>query len=88
VYKDIHAIEINAKDSFETLLEKFYSVMTKWNICQGEWSGNGRTLSNPEWCICWNVYRAKVDTQFMWMSLMAQPPKHLLAYGKKPKSIK
>lgn len=84
VYNDIYGIEITPKDSFETLINKFYSVMSKWGICQGNWVGDGRTVNTPEWCICWNVFKSKIDSQFMWMELMSEPPKHLLAYGKNP----
>lgn len=85
VYNDINAIHIDSNDSFDTLLNKFYDVMTKWGICQGTWCENGRTANNPEWCICWAVFKDKIDAQFMWIAIMSDPPKHLLAYGKEPK---
>ncbi len=85
VYKDINAIKIEATDSFDTLVKKFYAVMTKHGICQGNWSGNGRTVATPEWCMCWHNFKSNIEARFDWIYLMSEPPTHLLAYGKKPK---
>jgi hypothetical protein len=85
VYKDLNAIKIESSDSFDTLAKKFYAVMTKYGICQGNWSENGRSVASPEWCICWHNFMSTVQSRFNWIYLMSQPPKHLLAYGKKPK---
>src|SRR5574343_194073 len=82
VYKDINNIEINPEDSLNTIIERFYDVMSKWGICQGNWTENGRTVNTPEWCICWNVFISKIDRQLMFMGLMSTPPEHLLAYDK------
>lgn len=85
VYKDISNIEITADDSFNSLMKKFYAVMTKYGICQGTWSENGRICNNPEWCICYSSFERWVNLKFNILSLMNEPPKHLLAYGKEPK---
>jgi hypothetical protein len=84
VYTDINAIEITVDDSFKSLMEKFYSVMTKHGICQGVWSENGRTIHTAEWCFCWNVFRGNIDSKLGLMSIMQEPPEHLLAYGPEP----
>lgn len=85
VYEDILNIKITPKDSFETLINRFYEVMTKWGICQGTWTENGRACSNAEWCMCWNSFESHIRMQIMLMNLKAEPPAHLLAYGEKPK---
>ena len=85
LYKDINKIEILSSDSFDTLMLKFYKVMTKWGVCQGHWDeGGGRVINSPEWCFCVSIFKKNIDHRFSWMSLMTEPPKHLLAYGKKP----
>lgn len=84
VYNDIHAIKIDKTDSFDTLLKKFYKVMAKHGICQGNWSEKGRKVSTPEWCMCWHTFRSLVNATLNIVGFMSQPPKHLLAYGKKP----
>jgi hypothetical protein len=85
LYKDINGIEILSSDSFDTLMLKFYKVMTNWGICQGHWDEGGRrTISSPEWCFCAALFKRNIDDKFFLMNLMTQPPKHLLAYGKKP----
>jgi len=88
VYKDINQIEISEKDSFESLIQKFFSVMTKWNICQGEWTeGGGRLMNNAEWNMCWIVFKSLIESKFLWFEFMMNPPEHLLAYDKKPKQV-
>lgn len=86
VYKDIIAIKIGHKDSFKTSLNKFYGVMRKHGIKQGTWCDNGsRLISNPEWNMCYDTFKShKVLSLDLWLS-MSEPPKDLLAYGKKPK---
>jgi hypothetical protein len=85
IYKDIQNIEIKPTDSFKTSLNKFYAVMRKWGIKQGEWSENGRTVVNAEWNMCWQVFKShKILALDLWL-LLSEPPKDLLAYGKKPK---
>ena len=86
IYKDIIAIKIDAKDSFATSMNKFYKVMRKWNIKQGEWIKSGsRLLCNAEWIMCFDVFRNhKILSLDLWLCLN-DPPKDLLAYGKRPK---
>ncbi len=88
VYKDIIGIKVEKKDTIQTLLNRFYEVMTKHGICQGNWSENGRTISTAEWNICWHTFKGHIQTKLMWVGLMSQPPKHLLAYGQKPSEKK
>ena len=86
VYKDVNSIKVNINDSFKDLLEKFYKVMRKHGIKQGTWTENGSRLSsNGEWCMCYQVFRVRVDSEWMWFTLLNEPPKDLLAYGKRPK---
>jgi len=90
VYNDIQAIEFDINDSFKMLMDKFYVVMRKHGICQGTWneSGTGRCVSNPEWVMSYQAFKSHIESRWMWASLMTEPPKDLLAYGKKPKSNK
>ena len=87
IYKDINGIKIDEKDSFGSLLKKFYTIMESNGICQGNWTENGRTMATPEWCMCWQVFKSNIEAKINWMFLMCDPPNHLLAYGKKPKKI-
>lgn len=88
IYKDINAIKIEATDSFDTLVKKFYKVMGKHGICQGTWSenGKGRLTDNPEWCMCWNTFKSNIEAKLTLFYLFSNPPKKLLAYGEQPKS--
>lgn len=87
IYRDIHAIQFDISDTFGSLMEKFYAIMRNHGICQGTWSeGGGRTISNPEWCMCSQVFRHHIDQKWNWTFLMSTPPSDLLAYGIKPKS--
>lgn len=84
VYADILSIEIKESDSFESSMNKFYEVMRKWGICQGEWSENGRTINTPEWNMCFAVFKNhKIMTLDVFLVLNT-PPDDLLAYGDRP----
>ena len=89
VLKDLNDITIYHKDSIETLMNKFYAIMRKWGICQGEWTENGsRICANPEWVLCWEYFKnMKILSLDLWLAL-STPPKDLLAYGSKPKTRK
>lgn len=89
IYKDLQDIKIEPTDSFQSSLDKFYSVMRKWGVKQGTWTkGGGRLCDNPEWSMLWAVYREnKILSLDVWMAL-SEPPKDLLAYGKPPKLAK
>ena len=56
--------------------------MTKNGVCQDEWIDNGRCVSNPEWVLCQTAFEARIQQGLLWITLMAEPPKNLLAYGK------
>jgi hypothetical protein len=62
--------------------------MTKHGICQGIWSDNRRVVANPEWNLCYYCLKSHIEASFNWKYILTTPPKHLLAYGKKPKLIK
>lgn len=85
VYQDILAIKIDINDSFKSMMDKFYEVMRKWKICQGNWTENGRTCNTAEWNMCFAVFKQhKISTFDIWLAL-SNPPEDLLAYGKEPK---
>lgn len=88
IYQEIMNIKIDANDSFKSMMDKFYSVMRKWGICQGTWSENGRVCNNAEWNMCFQVFKQHKILAFdIWLTL-SNPPEDLLAYGKKPKKTK
>lgn len=89
IYEDILAIKISEKDNFKSCMNKFYDVMRKWGIKQGEWTENGsRLINNAEWNMCFQIFKNHKILQFdIWLSL-STPPKDLLAYGNKPKNKK
>jgi hypothetical protein len=36
--------------------------------------------------MCYEAFKSHVDSKWLWISLLSDPPKDLLAYGKKPKT--
>ena len=88
IYKDVSGIEINSEDTLQGLMNKFYAVMKKHGICQGNWTeGGSRRFSTPEWAVCWILFRSQIDHKFMWIGLMDESiPEQLLAYGEKPQT--
>ena len=84
VYSDILSIKIEMSDSFETSLNKFYDVMRKHGICQGTWSKNGRTVSNAEWIMCYNIFKSHKLMALDIFLILNEPPEDLLAYGENP----
>jgi hypothetical protein len=89
IYKDIKSIEIDANASLQSHVDKFYKVMRKWGICQGNWTeGGGRSISTPEWCMCFMVFKDHFKAKFDFYFILSTPPKDLLAYGKRPSKKK
>lgn len=95
IYNEVNSIEIKPTDTHESSLNKFYKIMRKHGIKHGTWSedGIGIISANPEWVMLYDVFKNKIDTYYIFANLLKNPPKDLLAYGKKPiikpeKSIK
>lgn len=88
IYKELNGIKVEENDTIKMLFDKFYDIMRKWGICQGEWNGNGRTISNAEWVICHNVFLNKINSVMTLWGLMNDVPEDLQAYEKKAKKIK
>lgn len=83
VYQDIMSINITGNDSFKSSLDKFYEVMRKHGICQGEWTENGsRRVCNPEWTLCYSAYKQHKILAFDIFECLNTPPDDLLAYNK------
>lgn len=71
----------------DQMMKKFYAIMKKHGIKQGEWSETGgRTCNNPEWTMCLHLMR---DTHHLNTQLQDmfghKMPKELMAYGTRPK---
>lgn len=85
LYRDISDIKFTESDSMESLLDKFYAVMSKWGICKNTWTEHGSMCgNNPEWCICYMAFISLYQSNFDFKMLLNTPPKHLLAYGSSP----
>lgn len=86
IYNDITGIKLNPTDSLITLMNKFYDVMRKHGIKQGNWTENGsRTICTAEWNFCFNLFKNhKILAYDLWL-ILNEPPQDLLAYGPKPK---
>lgn len=71
-------------------MKKFYSIMEKHGIKQGEWTeGGGRLVANFEWTLCLTMFHEVRRNEFLLQDLFSEGmPKNLLAYGKKPKTKK
>jgi len=80
IYRDIISIKINASDSFESMMQKFYRVMRHWGICQGTKSENGRTINNAEWIMCFMVFKQHKILAFDTWLILSSPPDDLLMY--------
>jgi len=85
IYCEIQSIQAKPTDTFQSLIDKFYSVMRKWGVCHGNWSENGRTAVSAEWNMCFNVFWDNVVLGFRVWVLLTTPPDDLLAYGEEPK---
>ena len=87
VAKDIITCKITRDMSHEQCMKKFYSIMRKHGIKQGEWTeGGGRTTNNFEWTMCFTLFRSVCHDQFLLSDLFGEGmPKDLRAYGPEPK---
>lgn len=85
IYNEVNSIEIKPTDTHESSLNKFYKIMRKHGIKHGTWSedGIGVISANPEWVMLYDVFKNKIDTYYIFANLLQNPPKDLLAYGKK-----
>lgn len=81
IYNDIIDIKIDSKDSFETMMDKFYDVMRKWGICQGTITESGsRLVNNAEWNMCFQVFKQHKLLAFDLWLILSTPPEDLQAY--------
>lgn len=85
-------INFNSKRKDLTLaaaMKKFYGIMKKHGITQGEWdeNGSGRLICNPEWTMCLTLFMNIHHATHKMETILTSPPKELLAYGTKPKAI-
>ena len=80
VFHDINAIKVEMTDSFESLMNKFYSIMRKHGICQGTKSDNGVCVSNPEWIMCFETFKMHKILAFDLFLILNEPPVDLIAY--------
>lgn len=84
--RDIQAIKVDENTTSKALVKKFYAVMEKHGIAQGDWTkGGGRIVCSPEWVICWYFFTDNIRNHYSVWELLNTPPKKLLAYGNKPK---
>lgn len=76
--------ETSGKLTLEQCYDKFYKIMRKHGITQGEWSQNGagRIVSNFEWTACMNIFKESIMSWFFWRGLIEEVPKDLMGYGK------
>lgn len=88
VYSDLMDIKIDHKDSFETSMNKFYEVMRKHGICQGQYNENGnRSMITAEWNLCFNTFKLNKLLAFdLWLLLLGETPEDLLGYEYEPKT--
>jgi hypothetical protein len=78
IYRDILNIKIDENDSFKLTMDKFYAIMRKWGICQGNWSENGRTCNTAEWNMCYQTFKNhKILALDIWL-LINEPPSDLV----------
>ena len=87
VAKDI--LSYNKKDrnmNHNQMMQKFYLIMTKHGIKQGEWTeGGGRLCNNPEWTMCLHLMRDSYAQNSLLADLFGDKmPASLQAYGTKP----
>jgi hypothetical protein len=75
IYMDILSIKIDSKDSFESMINKFYEVMRKHGIKHGTKTESGSIcVVNAAWNMCWAVYIShKMTALDIWMLLSDVP---------------
>src|SRR5689334_15105527 len=63
------------------LLKKFYAILRKHGVKQGEWmkNGRGRTCNNPEWTAAKALFESQVRGQLEMWALFNDAPSDLLA---------
>lgn len=79
VAKEIIEIKIKKEDTLESLMEKFYFIMRKYNIKQGTWVGNARQLENPDWVMCEVLFIDRIQSFFGFYHFYNPVPKDLEA---------
>lgn len=87
VAEDIIKVKITPTMSHDQCMKKFYSIMRKHGIKQGEWNeSGGRITNNFEWTMCYTLFKEVYQGQFLLSDLFGQGiPKDLRAYGLEPK---
>lgn len=68
-------------------MSKFYKIMQKHGIKQGEWTEDGgRICNNFEWTMCLTLFNHTIQTNNMLQDIVGENmPKSLEAYGIVPK---
>ena len=81
VAEEIIKTEISPS-TIRTFRNKFFDIMRKNGIQQGEWHGNGRLTDNYEWTMCKNLFIDQIKGSLE-MAFFFNTPEDLQAYGER-----
>lgn len=83
VASDIISIKFKNSDTLSICMKKFYDVMRKHGIKEGDPAYNddgkdvGRTMFNPDWIMCLTLFQDNLKSHIMWSGLLGKTPKDL-----------
>ena len=78
VAKDIIHMKFKSSDTIQGCMKKFYTIMRRYGIKQGTKVGNGiQQRSNPEWTICFTLFKNSLTCYFDISDLFDKAPKDL-----------
>lgn len=77
--KELVTLEVKDTDTIKQLWNKFYNLMRRYGIKEGEKiKGGGRQCDAFEWTLCCDYFWARVSQGTQWKRLFNGTPKDLL----------
>lgn len=80
VAKDVIAIRVDSGDKLCDLVEKFYGVMRKHGIKQGDPCGNATRMNTWEWTGAWSLFLRKLLGELEMIYMFNETPRDLRCY--------
>ena len=79
VAEEIVCIRITNKDTVDSLREKFFGIMRKYNIKQGTSLDGGGVIScdNYDWIMARTLFLDRVEKHIDWSFMIQETPKDL-----------
>jgi hypothetical protein len=77
VAEDIIHMKFKSSDTIQGCMKKFYTIMRRYGIKQGTKVGIGIQRSNPEWTICFTMFKNTFTCYLDINDLFNKAPKDL-----------